>query len=184
MIVKTRHGGKSGVTHAGGRYINRSNPYSTTVISIMRDQGIEPPPMPFIVSGASDLCHEWGHHVDLCWSHGEYKATFSTRWFSHFYAIRDASVFINEKHKGDSETEAAAAILANEWHLIASELFANLFDDWMRDKYDIGWDDCEPRILNLMSSRNGHNRPLHFSSAHMREAAVSPSSLVVGPRSW
>jgi len=149
VIVKTPWGRQSGITHAGGRYIHPSIPYAQTVISKMKDQGIEPPPMPFILApGATTLFHEWGHHVDLCWSRDDHTIIFSTKWFSHFYEIRqcDAPPKVRERNHGsnDPEPEGDAPIVI--WHRFASELFADLFDEWMRGDKNPNLDCCHAGI--------------------------------------
>ena len=68
-VVKTAPGILSGITHWGGRYIHPNNPFVQEVMELMRQQGIEPPAPPFVIApGETTLYHEWGHHVDRCWS--------------------------------------------------------------------------------------------------------------------
>jgi hypothetical protein len=44
-----------------------------------------------------------------------------------------------------SHADAGDAVLV--WRLASSELFANLFEDWMRGDKMVGWDECEPECL-------------------------------------
>ncbi len=157
VIVKTLHGGKSGVTHAGGRYIHPSIPYAQTVISKMKDQGVEPPPMPFILApGATTLLHEWGHHVDLCWSGNDHTMIFSTKWFSHFYEIRQSDAPPNAREQNhssnDSDQVGDAPIVV--WHRFASELFADLFDEWMRGDQKSTLDCCHDDLWTRFPELN------------------------------
>jgi len=123
VIVKTQRGSKFGAIPVDGKYVLPSNHFSQVVVTTMRDQGIEPPAMPFVFApGATTLFHEWGHHVDLTWSGNDDIVTFSTRWFSHFFEI--------QKTRALSKSDAAELIV--QWRSFASELFADLFDDWMR----------------------------------------------------
>lgn len=162
VIVQTKRGKNSGITHTGGRYLHPGNPYAAIVISMMRDQGIEPPPMPFIVaSEASDLYHELGHHVDLCWSEGESLATFSIRWFSQFYEITNLGALLTADRLDDSIEEHAIAI-ASGWIYLASELFADLFNEWMQDKTDADSISCAPHILNVCGYRQDYVTRIDF----------------------
>ena len=173
VIVKTRHGGKSGVTHAGGRYVHPALHYGPTVVSMMKDQGIEAPPMPFILApGKKTLLHEWGHHVDFCWSGKDHLATFSVRWFSKFYRVSNLGVLADADRLDQSGAEYAA-LIANGWFYLATELFADLFEDWMKDNIEAGWDNCEPSNLNLDSHRQDHITQVDLlegiSAAEVRE---------------
>lgn len=162
VIVRMKRGKKSGITHTGGRYIYPGHPYSATVLSLMRDQGIEPPPMPFIVtSEARDLYHEWGHHVDFCWSEGESLATFSMRWFSQFYEITNLGPLLTADRLDGPSKEHAIAI-ASGWIYLASELFADLFNEWMQDKTGVDSISCDPHILNISSYRQDHITRIDF----------------------
>ena len=149
IIVKTERGEKSGVTHAGGRYIHPSVQYGLQVISIMKDQGIEPPPMPFVVaSEAPMLYHEWGHHVDFCWSGNDHAAIFSNRWFSHFYEVVFSDSFrrFRERYDLSDDLDLSKPEITGDWFLFGSELFAYLFVDWMRGRVTLDW--CEPKHMN------------------------------------
>jgi len=147
LIIKTKRGWKFGDPPADGRYVHSSNPYREAIFSTMWALGIEPPPMPFILApGPTTLQHEWGHHVDFCWAGNDEAMLFSTRWFSQFYAIPDASTFASASHGPSDPKIVAAVVLANEWHAVMVELFANLFDDWMRGYVTV--DHCEPAQLN------------------------------------
>ena len=147
MIIKTKRGWKFGYPPVDGRYVHSSNPYLDTIFSTMRDKGIEPPPLPFILApGPTTLHHEWGHHVDFCWSGHDEAMLFSTRWFSHFYTLPDAMTFASESNGLDDPKTEAAVMLASEWHAIMVELFANLFDDWMRGYQTVEW--CDPGNLD------------------------------------
>lgn len=159
VVVKTRSGKRSGITHAGGRYVHRENAYSAEVMREMRALGMEPPSPPFLVApGESTLYHEWGHHVDRTWSGDDQDVGFSFRWFSRFYQLLWVPVsLIGHTSRGlrtdevaarpiESELEAASAIV--QWQHAASELFANLFEDWMRGEKKVDWDECEPEKMN------------------------------------
>ena len=88
VVVKTGSGSRSGITHAGGRYVHAGNPYAAEVMGKMRDLGMEPPPLPFVIApGEYTLYHEWGHHVDRTWSGDNEEVFFSFRWFSRFYEL-------------------------------------------------------------------------------------------------
>jgi hypothetical protein len=158
VVVKTENGIHSGITHAGGRYVAPGNPYGTEVMRLMRDLGMEPPTPPFIVApGEYTLYHEWGHHVDRSWS-GHQQITFSYRWFSHFYKLSvrpsgiakadgDVPLDNDEDQPIESWDIHAADALVAWWH-VSSELFADLFEDWMRGEKKIGSDPCQPDSLN------------------------------------
>lgn len=147
VIIKTLRGWKFGYPPVDGKYVHSSNPYLDAICSTMRDKGIEPPPLPFILApGPTTLHHEWGHHVDFCWSGHNESMLFSTRWLSHFYAIPDATAFTLESQGPDDPRTEAAVMLANEWHAVMVELFADLFDDWMRGSVTV--DHGEPAQLN------------------------------------
>lgn len=160
IVVKTKTGSHSGITHAGGRYVDSHNPYRIEVIRAMRDLGMEPPPaLPFIVApGECTLYHEWGHFVDRSWSKGDQEVTFSFRWFSHFYELGirpspfarvDQSGLLEYDDPGPIESsKSAAANAIVPWTHLSSELFADLFEDWMRGEKKVGWDHCEPDSLN------------------------------------
>ena len=133
VVVKTTNGSRSGITHAGGRYVAAEGLYRTEVMHEMRDLGMEPPPPPFVVTpGEYTLYHEWGHHVDRTWSGDDQEVTFSFRWFSRFYEL-------------DPDVHATNAVVV--WWHASSELFADLFEDWMRGEKKVGWDQCEPEKL-------------------------------------
>ncbi len=147
VIVKTKRGWKFGDPPVDGRYVHSSNPYRGAIFSTMRSKGIEPPQMPFVLApGPTTLQHEWGHHVDFCWSGNDEAMLFSTRWFSHFYVIPTASAFVSANHGLDDPMIEDAVVLANEWYAIMVELFAELFDDWMRGSVTVDY--CEPAQLN------------------------------------
>lgn len=158
IVVKTESGPQSGITHAGGRYVPPDSSFRAEVIRQMRTQGMEPPPPPFIIApGESTLYHEWGHHVDWTWSNENQGVRFSFAWFSRFYQLLIRSPRIARSTRGfqgeqssmrpiESELEAAEAV-AVWWHS-SSELFANLFEDWMRGAKKVAWDQCEPQDLN------------------------------------
>lgn len=147
VIIKTKRGWKFGYPPVDGRYVHSSNPYLDAIFSTMRYKGIEPPPLPFILApGPTTLHHEWGHHVDFCWSGHDEAMLFSTRWFSHLYTLPDAMTFASESNGLDAPKTEAAVILANEWHAVMAEVFADLFDDWMRGSVTV--DHCEPAQLN------------------------------------
>jgi len=158
VVVKTTAGSQSGITHAGGRYVDSGNPYRTEVIRQMRELGMEPPPPPFLLApGEYTLYHEWGHHIDRIWSSESQEVLFSFRWFSRFYklGIRPSDavemysrfpVDFRDIRPIDSELDAANAILA--WWHVASELLADLFEDWMRGEKKVAWDQCDPKSLN------------------------------------
>ena len=83
---------------------------------------------------------------------------FSFRWFSRFYqlgerASRDLSTDNADVGLLESNADAANAVLA--WWHASSELFANLFEDWMRGDKMVGWDECEPESLSR-SVPSGH----------------------------
>jgi hypothetical protein len=142
VVVKTTSGGRSGITHAGGRYVDPGNPHRTEVMRQMWELGMEPPPPPFILApGECTLYHEWGHYVDRFWSGDSQEVCFSFRWFSRFYelGIRPSRLAHAEHgspvHGGDirpiqSDVHVASAVVL--WWHVSSELFADLFEDWMR----------------------------------------------------
>lgn len=152
VVVKTQNGSRSGITHAGGRYVHPTGDYSTEVMRQMRALGMEPPSPPFLITpGKSTLYHEWGHHVDRTWSGDDQDVGFSFRWFSRFYqlgmrASRGVSMGDLDWRPIGSGADAGNAVLV--WRLASSELFASLFDDWMRGDKMVGWDECEPKSLN------------------------------------
>jgi len=143
------------------------------VIAMMKDQGIEAPPMPFLLTpGAGTLLHEWGHHVDFCWSRDDYQATFSVRWFSQFYKVSNLGVLATADRLDRPAAEHAVLIAAG-WFYLATELFADLFEDWMLNKTDLGWDDCDPKKMNRASYRQNHLTQVELlesvSAADVRE---------------
>lgn len=148
-VVKTKLWDHSGVTHEGGRYLHPSNPRKGAVIQEMARLGMEAPPLPFLVApGEATLYHEWGHHVDRCW--GDDPFTFSCGWFSQFYRpgfrtgrglpLREPGRWLE------------ALILGLAWRLASSELFADLFEDWMRGDKRVAWDCCEMEMDALAPS--------------------------------
>ena len=142
VVVKTANGSRSGITHAGGRYVAPANLYRTEVIREMRDLGMEPPPPPFVVApGEYTLYHEWGHHVDRSWSGDDQEVTFSFRWLSRFYELCIL----------EPDVHAANAVVV--WWHASSELFADLFEDWMRGEKKVSWDQCEPESLRRREPR-------------------------------
>ena len=163
VVVKTTSGSRSGITHAGGRYVHPEGTYRTEVMREMRDLGMEPPPPPFIVTpGEYTLYHEWGHHIDCTWSGDNQDVGFSFRWLSRFYELYVRPPRISRADHGfpvdyddlrpiESDVHAASAVVA--WWHASSELFADLFEDWMRGKKKVGWDQCEPQSLNPPASR-------------------------------
>jgi len=163
VVVKTASGNRSGVTHAGGRYVHPSNPHRTEVMREMRELGMEPPTPPFIVApGEYTLYHEWGHHVDRTWSGDDEEVAFSFRWLSRFYELcvrpsgfadHGLRVDCDEIRPIESNLHAADAVVV--WWQTSSELFADLFEDWMRAEKKVAWDQCEPTSLNASETR-GH----------------------------
>lgn len=150
IVVKTTLGKLSGVTHEGGRYVHPKNPYAREVITAMRRRGIDPPPMPFVLApGPVSLLHEWGHHVDTVWSGEDVDVPFSFRWFSHLYQISyrrplyTRSAALHERVVERIETEDQAIDVVPQWQMLASELFADLFEDWMRGSKRRSWDVCD-----------------------------------------
>jgi len=166
VVVKTGSGNRSGITHAGGRYVHAGNSYAAEVMRMMRDLGMEPPPLPFVIApGEYTLYHEWGHHVDRTWSADADEVSFSFRWFSRFYelGVRALPVATADHHfHADCEhvrpiecdTDAADAVVV--WWHASSELFADLFEDWMREERKVAWDQCEPKSLG---SPIAHSHP-------------------------
>lgn len=157
VVVKTGSGNRSGITHAGGRYVHAGNSYAAEVMRTMRDLGMEPPPLPFVIApGEYTLYHEWGHHVDRTWSADTDEVSFSFRWFSRFYelGVRPRRIAPAGQAFGpdsehvkpiESDTDAADAVVV--WWHASSELFADLFEDWMRAEKKVAWDQCEPENL-------------------------------------
>ena len=164
VVVKTTSGSRSGITHAGGRYVHPDNPHRHEVFRQMRDLGMEPPPPPFIIApGEYTLYHEWGHHVDRTWSRDNQQILFSFRWLSRFYRLgvrpsdvdhadRGTPVNHDELHTIESDLHVSDAVVV--WWHVSSELFADLFEDWMRGKKKVSWDHCEPNCVNADSG--GH----------------------------
>ena len=165
VVVKTTSGSRSGITHAGGRYVDPDNSYRTEVMRQMRDLGMEPPSPPFILApGEYTLYHEWGHHVDRSWSGDNQEVVFSFRWLSRFYKLGIRPSRIAHADHGirvdygdirpieSSDVDAANAVVL--WWHASSELFADLFEDWMRAEKKIGWDQCEPKSLNASAARD------------------------------
>jgi hypothetical protein len=149
VVVKTTLGRLSGVTHEGGRYVHPKNPCATEIERALRDQGIEPPPPPFVVApGECTLYHEWGHHVDRAWSGDDQDILFSFRWFSHFYSIRVQG----SGEVGGPLSELECSLVIPPWQLMASELFADLFEDWMRGGGKLPFNPCDPWSLALHAS--------------------------------
>ena len=160
-IVKTTLGEQSGITHEGGRYVHAKNPYAPKVIAAMKASGMTVPTMPFILApGPKILFHEWGHHVDNTWSQADIDVPFSFRWFSHVYQIRYhplSGLGLGSVAPGEDipiEIEDHAARVVPQWRMLASELFADLFDDWMRNDKKVAWDACEPKDLDHRGSDN------------------------------
>lgn len=156
VVVKTRSGIRSGITHAGGRYVHPDGAYSAEVMRAMRSQRMEPPSPPFLVApGEFTLYHEWGHHVDRTWSGDSQDVGFSFRWFSRFYQLdcrkTRAIATGNEAHQPIQVSPDAADAVVLWWHA-SSELFANLFEDWMRGNRKNAWDECAPDSLNRFLS--------------------------------
>jgi hypothetical protein len=125
---------------------------------------MEPPPAPFIIApGEYTLYHEWGHHVDRTWSGNNQEISFSFGWLSRFYrlgvrpsnvahAAHGSSVDHDEEVRPiESDAHASEAVVA--WWHVSSELFADLFEDWMRGEKKVGWDHCEPNSLNVSARR-------------------------------
>jgi len=165
VVVTTTSGNQSGITHAGGRCVAPDNPYRTEVMRQMRELGMEPPPPPFILTpGEYTLYHEWGHHVDRTWSGDNQEVVFSFRWLSRFYTLsvlppriayanRAFPVDSDDFRPIESDVDAGNAVVL--WWHASSELFADLFEDWMRGEKKVGWDHCEPKNLNA-SEACGH----------------------------
>jgi hypothetical protein len=163
-VVKTTNGNQSGITHAGGRYVPPDSTYRSEVMREMRNLGMEPPQPPFLVApGEYTLYHEWGHHVDRVWSRDSHDVRFSFRWLSRFYQLgkrtprvaqADQNHLVDcfDRESSNTGGDAAATVA---WWQASSELFADLFEDWMRGEKKVGWDHCEPSSLNAPASR-GH----------------------------
>lgn len=66
--------------------------------------------------------------------------TFSLRWLSAFYELLHRGQVIRTK------SDAADALVA--WRSFSSELFASLFEDWMRGDKRVAWDECDPSLAN------------------------------------
>jgi hypothetical protein len=154
-VVKTAPGGLSGITHWGGRYVHPNNPCAQEVMELMQTQGIEPPAPPFVVApGEATLYHEWGHHVDRCWSDPRQQVQLSFFFLSPFYDLEalapDESLLRAHLPPGNERLEAAPdhQRAATDWYRLSSELFADLFEDWMRGDNKIDLDCCDPALLN------------------------------------
>ncbi len=129
----------------------------------MRDLGMEPPPPPFIVApGEYTLYHEWGHHVDRTWSGDNQEIAFSFRWLSRFYKLcvrpsriahADHGLPVDYDDIRSIESDAHATHAVVVWWHASSELFADLFEDWMRAEKKVGWDQCEPKSLTASEAR-------------------------------
>ena len=157
VIVKTDPGRDSGVTHAGGRYVHSQNPYAEKVERVMVTQGIHPPTRPFIITpGETTLYHEWGHHADLSWTRDDDELPFSFRWFSHFYEIEIRDSSRARTRRLESLEDGAEAVYP--WHLVSSELFAELFEDWMRGSKRQRWDCTDPKSINLGANEDSTGR--------------------------
>ena len=164
VVVKTANGKRSGITHAGGRYIHPANAHGREVMRQMRELGMEPPAPPFLLApGEVTLYHEWGHHVDRTWSVGNEEVFFSLHWLSRFYSLRvgipriahaehDFTVEYDEFQPIESDAQACNAVVA--WWRASSELFADLIEDWMRGEKKASWDHCEPASLNSPHRRD------------------------------
>ena len=163
VVVKTGSGSRSGITHAGGRYVHPDNPHCAELMAKMRDLGMEPPPPPFVIApGEYTLYHEWGHHVDRTWSGNNEAVFFSFRWLSRFYelGVRPAPIARADQafpadhgviRPIESDVDAADAVVF--WWHASSELLADLFEDWMRGERKVAWDQCEPKNLNAPDAR-------------------------------
>jgi hypothetical protein len=167
-------GPMSGVTHAGGRYLHPANPYAPTLIEKMRELGIEPPPPPFLVApGAATLFHEWGHHLDHLWSGDDHTVHFSVRWFSRFYEVARCLPAGWPRAGAEPDRTPAADLtlmgvtdLVLEWRSFAAELFASLFEDWMRGDQRFAVDLCEP----------GNSDGLYSTGARLMEVRFLPGA--------
>ena len=102
--------------------------------------------------GEYPLYHEWGHHVDRTWSGDNQEVVFSFRWFSHFYtlfalpsriAYANLAFPVDSNDFGPIESEAEAANAVLLWWQATSELFADLFEDWMRGEKKVSWNHCD-----------------------------------------
>jgi len=60
VVVKTRWGNHSGMTHFGGRYVHPQNPYAQEVVRLVLDAGMNPPPPPFVVAPGACRPHARG----------------------------------------------------------------------------------------------------------------------------
>jgi hypothetical protein len=107
VVVKTKSGSRSGVTHAGGRYVHKDNPYGIELMREMRD-------------------------------HRPLRSAHADRGFP-----------VDEGDLRPIETNAHARSALVMWWHVSSELFADLFEDWMRGENKVGWDQCEPKSLNM-----------------------------------
>ena len=113
---------------------------------------MEPPSAPFVVvPGELSLYHEWGHHVDHVWSHGDQEVLFSFRWLSRFYELGVASC--RPRPAGAAlqpiVTMGDACDAVRLWWKVSSELFAELFEQWMRGTKKVAWDIADPAHLML-----------------------------------
>ena len=128
-------------------------------LQMLSAKGFGDPSCVVVVPGAMTLYHEWGHYVDRRWSQPDQEIRFSFRWFSAFYAfyrIRPRVlqpwpchlVHLAKPATAAPTPELDAADAALTWYRVSSELFANLFEDWMRGKVRVSWDHCHPDWLD------------------------------------
>lgn len=161
VVVYTGHRKQCAITHTGGRYAHPVGTNTNELMQDMRQMGMEPPSPPFLLTpGEATLYHEWGHHVDYVWSGDDQDVEFSYRWFSRYYhvGLLDAHVCHAGRHshadKGtlrsaESVIDVAKVLVA--WNSASSELFASLFEDWMRGDKRVGWDECDPNNLKSIA---------------------------------
>jgi len=149
-VVKTASGKFSGITHAGGRYIDPGHHVTLEILELMRAMGMPLPKPPCVVApGPKVLFHEWGHRVDRRWTPEHQGVNFSFLWFSHFYRV-SAAPFEDFAWLPDPEEDHATKLLPH-WALTASELWADLFEDWMRGDKRVAWDNCKPEYMRRQS---------------------------------
>jgi hypothetical protein len=130
------------------------------MLEALRALGVEAPEPPFVVApGECTLYHEWGHHVDRVGSRDDQDVLFSFRWFSWFYAIeaRPLAGLPGERFP-IRFSEARLRPLEPDWPRVlplwwqaASELFAELFEDWMRGGGKLPLDPALPCALERRS---------------------------------